>query len=65
VPFALWEVQARLAGILPNPPLTTDQVALMRHDNLASPDLPGLADLGVTPTSLEAMLPDYPGLRGR
>ena len=65
VPFALWEIQARLAGILPNPPLTVDQVALMRHDNLASPDLPGLADLGVTPTSLEATLPEYPGLTGR
>lgn len=63
VPFAIWEIQARLAGILPNPPLTTDQVALMRHDNLASPDLPGLADLGVTSTSLEATLPEYPALR--
>ncbi len=63
VPFALWEIQARLAGILPHPPLTRDQVALMRHDNLASPDLPGLADLGVNPTSLEATLPEYPGLR--
>jgi NADH dehydrogenase len=63
VPFPIWEIQARLAGILPNPPLTSDQVALMRHDNLASPDLPGLADLGVTPTSLEATLPEYPALR--
>ena len=63
VPFPIWEIQARLAGILPNPPLTSDQVALMRHDNLASPDLPGLADLGITPTPLEAVLPDYPALR--
>lgn len=63
VPFPLWELQARLAAILPNPPLTRDQVALMRHDNLASPDLPGLAELVVTPTALESVLPDYPALR--
>jgi NADH dehydrogenase len=60
VPFALWDVQARLAGLLPNPPLTRDQVALMRHDNVVSAGLPGLADLGITPTSLEGTLPDYP-----
>lgn len=63
VPFPLWELQARLAEILPSPPLTRDQVALMRHDNLASPDLPGLAELGVTPTALESVLPEYPALR--
>ena len=60
VPFALWHVQARLAGLLPDPPLTSDQVALMRRDNVVTPGLPGLAELGVTPTSLEEVLPDYP-----
>lgn len=62
VPFPLWELQARLAGLLPHPPLTRDQVVLMRRDNLASPDLPGLAELGVTPTALEAELPHYPAV---
>lgn len=59
-PLALWEVQARVAAILPNPPLTRDQVALLKRDNVADPELPGLADLGIAPTSLEAVLALYP-----
>ena len=62
VPFPLWELQARLAAVLPNPPLTRDQVVLMQRDNVASPDLPGLADLGVTATAIEEVLPLYPAL---
>lgn len=64
LPFALWDVQARLLGILPNPPLTRDQVALMRDDNVASPDLPGLKELGIAPTAIEDALALYPALRG-
>jgi NADH dehydrogenase len=47
---------AKVGGMLPNPPLTVDQVALMRRDNVAAPDLPGLRDLGVDPTSVESVL---------
>lgn len=56
-PFALWEVAARLAELLPAAPLTRGQVALMRRDNLPSPALPGLAELGIRPRDLEALLP--------
>jgi len=62
VPFPLWVLQARLACILPKPPLTFDQVVLMKRDNVASPERPGLADLGVTPTAIEAELPHYPAI---
>jgi len=62
VPFPLWEVHARLASILPHPPLTRDQVVLMQRDNLAAPDLPGLAELGVAATALEEVLPLYPAI---
>lgn len=65
VPFALWEIQARLAALLPNPPLTRDQIALMREDNLPSLNRPGLADLGIDPTPLEEVLPLYPDIAGR
>jgi len=41
------------------PPITRDQVRLLKHDNVAAAGLPGLADLGVTPTTLEAVLPSY------
>jgi NADH dehydrogenase len=42
------------------PPITPGQVDLLKRDNLADPELPGLAELGVaTPTTLEAIAPTY------
>jgi NADH dehydrogenase len=57
VPFALWQILAFLSEFAPGAPLTRNQVALMRRDNVASPDLPGLRDLRVTPTALEEVVP--------
>ena len=45
--------------MLPEPPLTSDQVALLRSDNVVSPGAAGLADLGVTATALAPILPTY------
>jgi uncharacterized protein YbjT (DUF2867 family) len=56
VPFALWQILAFLSEFAPGAPLTRNQVALMRRDNVASPDLPGLGDLRVAPTALEDVL---------
>jgi uncharacterized protein YbjT (DUF2867 family) len=56
LPFAAWEVLARLSAVVPGVPLTRDQVALMRRDNVASPDLPGLRELHIAPTALEDVL---------
>lgn len=53
MPFAAWEVLARMTELMPAAPLTRNQVALMRHDNVASPELPGLAELGIQPTPVE------------
>ena len=47
-----------VAGLIP-PPLTRDQVELLRTDNVVSAGAPGLAELGVQATALEAMLPTY------
>jgi uncharacterized protein YbjT (DUF2867 family) len=42
------------------PPLTSDQVELLKTDKVADPALPGLPDLGVTaPATVEAILPTY------
>lgn len=41
------------------PPLTSDQVELLKADNVVSPGAPGLADLGVTPTALEGVISTY------
>jgi uncharacterized protein YbjT (DUF2867 family) len=56
VPFAVWEAMAAGARLLPSPPITEGQVALMKKDNLASPDLPGLGALGIEPCPLGAEL---------
>jgi uncharacterized protein YbjT (DUF2867 family) len=61
VPFGLAKVQARLFELLPNPPLTTGQVDLLKSDNLASGTLPGFRDLGVEPRSVAEIVPTYIG----
>lgn len=48
-----------LAGLFIAPPITADQVELLKADNICGGALPGLAELGITPTSLEAVLPGY------
>ncbi|MBX3482635.1 complex I NDUFA9 subunit family protein [Phenylobacterium sp.] len=48
-----------LGAALVPPPVTADQVEALRTDNVASGRYPGLADLGVTPSTLEAVLPTY------
>jgi uncharacterized protein YbjT (DUF2867 family) len=56
MPFALWRALAYVAEMLPEPPITRNQVALMRKDNVASPYAPGFAELQISPTSLEEIL---------
>ncbi|MFC3226520.1 complex I NDUFA9 subunit family protein [Marinibaculum pumilum] len=70
LPFPLWEALAATGRLLPTPPVTPAQVALMRQDNLPSADLPGLAALGIRPARLEVALgrllaPEQPGHAGR
>jgi uncharacterized protein YbjT (DUF2867 family) len=59
IPFGLATLQARLMSILPNPPLTPDQVEMLKRDNIVSSGALTLAALGITPTSVEAILPSY------
>ena len=59
LPFGLAMWKAFFLQFLPNPPLTPDQVRLLRHDNIVSPGALTLADLGITPTTVEAEVPAY------
>ena len=59
LPFPLASLQARLLALLPNPPLTPDQVELLKADNVTASGALGLASLGITPTAVEAVLPSY------
>jgi uncharacterized protein YbjT (DUF2867 family) len=61
MPFALWQLAARISEYLPGAPLTRDQVALMRDDNLPSPHVPGLKELAIQPTPMEAVLEQVRG----
>lgn len=47
------------AGLLPKPLLTRDQVELLKTDNIASGEMPGLSDLGVQAHTAEAIIPTY------
>jgi uncharacterized protein YbjT (DUF2867 family) len=59
LPFAVAAFQAKLMSILPSPPLTPDQVELLKGDNIVSSGALTLASLGFTPTPAEVVLPTY------
>lgn len=52
-------MQTLSLGLIPNTILTRDQVRLLQHDNTVAKDARGLADLGISPTPFEAVVPDY------
>jgi len=56
LPFAAWRALAWTAELLPNPPVTRNQVELMQVDNVCSPGVPGFSELGISPHSVESML---------
>jgi uncharacterized protein YbjT (DUF2867 family) len=56
IPFAAWHVLAWFAEMLPNPPITRNQAELMQVDNVASPEMPGFGELGISPLSIEDIL---------
>ena len=59
LPFELAALQAKFMSILPNPPLTPDQVELLKRDNIVSPGALTLSSLDIAPTAVEAILPTY------
>ncbi len=59
VPLGVARAQARLAELLPGKPFTRDQLLLLQRDNVATPGQSGLAELGIVPTPVELIVPDY------
>jgi NADH dehydrogenase len=64
VPFpiaSLMGMGGEIAGLAPfvEPPLTRDQVKLLKHDNVVGEGVGTLADLGVSPHTVESILPSY------
>ena len=69
LPVPLWFAHLKAAGfalipyltfgLVPNRLLTRDQVRMLSRDNVVSESARGLADLGVQPTTVEAVLASY------
>ncbi len=63
VPFALLKLQAAVLQFLPKPPLTPDQVELLKRDTIVSEDAKRdgrtLEGLGIIPESMAAIVPTY------
>jgi uncharacterized protein YbjT (DUF2867 family) len=63
VPFALMKLQALVLQFLPKPPITPDQVELLKRDNIVSEDAKrdgrALEGIGITPESIDAIVPTY------
>jgi NADH dehydrogenase len=61
IPVSVANLQAVLLEFLPSPPLTRDQVKLVKTDNFLHANARGFNELGITPTNLEIILPTYLG----
>ena len=58
VPDAIAALMGKAGDLLPFLPMTSDQFAMLGRDNVADPAMPGLAALGITPTPVEAVVPE-------
>ncbi len=59
VAFVFDMLNAVTLGLIPNMVITRDQLASLTVDNIVSPGAKGFADLGIEPTAMEAVLPEY------
>lgn len=60
---AIGDIQASVHSVLsvlvPAPVLTSDQVTLLKSDNVVSTGAKGLKDLGIVPAAVESIVPTY------
>ena len=63
IPFAAMKLQAACLQFLPKPPITPDQVEILKYDNVVSAaakaDGRTLEGLGITPELIGAVVPSY------
>ncbi len=57
--FGFDMLQAVTLGLVKNGMITRDQVTSLTVDNVVSSGAKGFADLGITPTSMSSVLPEY------
>ena len=61
IPFPLASMKGFFFELIPfiRPPLTRDQVRSLKQNNVLSGEMPGFAELGIKPKSIEAVVPTY------
>jgi NADH dehydrogenase len=59
VPIRFARIQASVLEKLPGKLLTNDQLLLLARDNVVTPGMPGLAELGVVATPVDLVVPAY------
>jgi hypothetical protein len=58
IPLGIAKIQASVLGLLPTPPLTSDQLAMLQSDNVVT-GINGLEAMGIVPSTVEAIVPGY------
>jgi len=61
LPFAIASLKGAIFQAIPfiRPPLTADQVKLLKRDNVVAGGAQGFKELGISPTAVEPILPTY------
>lgn len=59
VPFWAARMLGQTLSLLPNPPLTEEEVRLLERDNVVAPDAADIRSLGIEPVAAEVILPTY------
>ncbi len=59
VPFSIAKFGARILQMFPKPLITTDQIEILKQDNVVDNNYATLKDLNISPKTIESILPQY------
>ena len=59
IPFSVAKLQSYFLQMMPNPLLTSDQVDMLKYNNIVSGEHPTLEDLGIRGKTIQSILPKY------
>ena len=59
IPFSVAKLQSYFLQMMPNPLLTSDQVDMLKYNNIVSGEYPTLEDLGIRGKTIQSILPKY------
>jgi len=59
IPFNVAKFQSYFLQMIPSPLLTSDQVEMLKYNNIVSGEYPTLKDLGISGSNIKSILPEY------